>query len=322
MSQFCVGFFDMDIFRQSFMVDDKPYAIQGTELKDFEEQYIKDLDPAVWRYTLDKLPTKVEDMSYLDALELRRSVSQNIETVLALLFAVLQTRYCVTGWLSFYQMSDLRRLIEKVESDQSFHNRFNLTSFSWEDIASVLWPTFTEERQNLSAKSLKQMADFLNSRVDADEYNALKHGMRLQKSSFSASFAPSDDPTTRPSKEEYIHLGSAKFGSSYLKFERIGSDSASKKVNRLGKIHMVNWDLNLLLYLAAHTYGVGHNLIAFLQHYWSIVDQPQYGHFEDPQNYDPKKDPSYGVSSATFNREYDCSQFLQTKDDVENSYTK
>lgn len=305
------------------MVADKPYSVQGIDLKQFEEQYIKDLDAEVWRYNLDRLPSKIEDMSYYDALELRKSVSQNIETVLALLFSVLQSRYCVTGWLSLYHLEDLKNLIEKINTHQSFYNRFDLKSPSWEHIVSVLWPTFTDDRLQLFTKSLKHMADFLTSEVDGDEYNALKHGMRLQKKSLSCSFAPSNDPTKKPSEDQYIHLGSSKFGSSFIKFKKIGNCNFPKSINRLGNIHFSNWDLDLLQYLAVHTYSIGFNLVTHLKQFWKLTDQAKDGYFVTPELFEPKRNKSSGIPSASFNNiNYDTSKFLQTKSDIVNTYIK
>ena len=88
----------MGIDMQEFMVDDNPHAIQGVGLKEYEKQYVKDLNPDIWRYHLDHLPNQIEDFSYLDALEIRRIVSQNIETVFALLFAILQSSHFAVSY--------------------------------------------------------------------------------------------------------------------------------------------------------------------------------------------------------------------------------
>ena len=129
--------------------------------------------------------------------------------------------------------------------------------------------------------------------------------MRLNLGSFAVSFAPSNDPTRKPDEDQFIHMGSAKFGSSYLKLEKIGNDKLSRPVNKLGTVRRVNWDLKFLLYLASYTYLKGYNLVSTLAIIWKFEGRPKHVGFSDIKKYEPESDHKYGVSSMSLIQEYD-----------------
>jgi hypothetical protein len=258
--------------RYPFVVYDKPYCVWEHDLADRNRQFLERLDPGYFRYVADTNFGLLDgDDDQRAAATIRTSYHHALETLFALICAVVQSPQCIPAWLQFYKTSQLLCLVADINSGtKSLMNRLGLKHLSWCEIAETMMVgKFDDENR---AKETKQEFGTLWSRLSADfldpsqrdEYNSIKHGFRAGLGGFQLVAGIEDKPGTPAKPEKMKPIGGSVYGTSFFVAERPSGFKAEKgDLNfRIRSVNL-NWNpesLVLRLHLIALSIG---NVVSF-----------------------------------------------------------
>lgn len=232
-----------------FMVNNRPIAVYGLGLRESTEQFIKGFDAGFWNHQLDLLSSVSKENPTHDHVSLaRHTLAHAEEHLFSLVFAFLQAPRCPDLWLYRYKTEDLHELVEKVQSGKNIPTLFSLKSPNWGTIVQKLWPSLEEKRVKLTAAIFTQLAVRFCSGYRRDEYNGMKHGLRLSFGGHGISFSPAESPEVEPSPESFVSLGDSKFGCRIWSFEKI----QGAKDHYRAKLRIANWDYDEICHYLAH----------------------------------------------------------------------
>src|SRR5262249_30177507 len=83
-----------------FAINEEPHCIWGYDLHDRNEEFLRSLDPRFFEYAAKSYQALSEgEDSMRAAMALRSAYSHGLETMFALLCAVVQAPDCVYGWV-------------------------------------------------------------------------------------------------------------------------------------------------------------------------------------------------------------------------------
>lgn len=222
-----------------FIVNDRPVALYGAGLRRGSNDFIKYFDADYWDHQVS-LATSIpkENVPHEHVASVRLALSHAEEHLFALIFAFLQAPHCPDLWLYHYKPSDLPQLVEKVGKGERVLTQFALKETSWEAITKSLWPWIAQEQYDATNRLLRVLADHFICFHRRDEYNGLKHGMRLSFGGTSISFSPGGSPDTKPPPESFISIADSKYGSRFWSFDKI----PGAKNHWIAKLRFSNWD--------------------------------------------------------------------------------
>jgi hypothetical protein len=122
-----------------FVVDETPYACWEWDLHARNLKFLRGVDPSYYTYVADANAEHLEDdqHGHEAALAIRIAYSQALETLFALLGAMVQAPECVIGWLLAYRNNQLESLVRKLSLRQVVLNRLNIEP-TWENLSTVV----------------------------------------------------------------------------------------------------------------------------------------------------------------------------------------
>lgn len=228
---------------QAFYVGSRPKVYWDPELAHKNQKFLAGIDPTYYRHVMEAHAPHLEGDSKLQAATaLRIAYSQGLETLFALLCALVQAPGCVVGWMQSYENRDLRTLVEDIHKGRPVHALTQFRPVTWEGLASVVhsgvgWDDDKREWiVNGFGKSWAHFArDFLNTR-SSQEYNALKHGSRPRMGGFRLSIGIQPDKGIPPLPDAIHPLGGSEFGSTFFI-----SESVSGRLHQRPRRVSINW---------------------------------------------------------------------------------
>ena len=204
-----------------FLIDERPHVFihdAGANLR-----FLQSIDRDYWGYQsaahLPGLDSEDEDHRKRAAAALRVAYSQGLETLFALLAALLQCPTFPLGWLLRYKNSDLRSVVRKINANEPFPS-FLRAGVSWHAVAAIVHEGMGEPKQQELADDYGTLWKGLAREFAEDhfepEYNSLKHGMRASVGGFSVSIGLQSEPGVRAPQEKMQAIGGAEYGSTFL----------------------------------------------------------------------------------------------------------
>jgi hypothetical protein len=122
-----------------FVVDETPYACWDWDLSGKNREFLEGLDADYFRYAAETNTTNLDgEDKHWAALSLRVTYSQGLETLFALLCALVQAPQCVVGWMLAYQNRELERLVYKISRRQPVYSRLTVQP-SWRNLAELVY---------------------------------------------------------------------------------------------------------------------------------------------------------------------------------------
>jgi len=242
-----------------------------------------------------------EEHGHQAALAIRVAYSQALETLFALLGAMVQAPECVIGWLLAYRNVELESLIRKLTRRQTVLHRLNIEP-TWENLSAVVHRYFAydDEKKDWIAKGYARAwsrfaGEFLNAKT-SDEYNSIKHGMRARPGGFGLSVGIEKVYGQAVPPEEMKPIGGSKYGTSFYTREKLdkGMNFRARRIAR-------NWIPDNMaegLYLLAWSIG---NVVGCLR----ILngEEPgkcQFHNPNSPESFDLPWKLSPGVTDCSF----------------------
>jgi hypothetical protein len=256
-----------------FTVGDRPHEVWDWDLDKRNLEYLQSLDPDYFLYAARTNYPNLEADDPKDrqraATAIRVAYHHGLESLFSLIFAALQARHCVVGWMQVYTPSELRKLVRSAgfssqsagwEEVRAYRERIlpyvwlGQQEFRWEGISKALIrPAGGDERaaevQRLFAGLWRRLArDFLNDSF-ADEYNSMKHGLRTGPGGFRFALSLEDASGETARSGDAVLASESEHGSSffvrrtfvaepYEQDQRAGQRARHFRVRR----QLLNWD--------------------------------------------------------------------------------
>lgn len=232
------GYYEAEVESYCFAVGDRAYCVWDTDINKRNLDFLRSLDPSYFDYVAR---ANVENLDTADharaATAIRSAYHHGLETLFALVFAVLQSPGHIAAWMQIYTPSQLRRLVAVVD-DRNLGLPYTKLKggdekLTWERISKALnSPNESEERRQEIREEFawlwKRFArDFLNDRFD-NEYNSIKHGLRAGPGGFSMSIGPQAEKGKAAPPESMISMGGSKYGSTFLVPRRLAQKGERK----------------------------------------------------------------------------------------------
>lgn len=286
-----------------FVVDETPHACWEWNLSKRNLEFLRGLDPSYFTYVAD---TNVEHLEgehkQKAALALRIAYSQALETLFALLGALVQAPECVFGWLLAYTNRDLDKLIEKLASGVPVRSRLT-GALTWDNLSGMVHQhlPYDEEKKAWVTKGFAEAwarfaGEFLNKKI-ASEYNSVKHGFRARMGGFVLRVGPEDVPGQLARPEVMRTVGGSTFGTSFYSIEKLGEG----KTNFRARQNSRNWipdNLANALYLLAMSIGNVASALRVLN--GDPPDQCEFKNPDAPDQFDAAWRLSPGVTDCSF----------------------
>jgi hypothetical protein len=251
-----------------FAVNETPYCFWDLDVHGKNLEFIIKIDPKYFEHVADLHGELLEgDEKQYAAAALRIAYSHGLETLFALLCAVVQAPDCVIGWFLKYQNRDLYELVRKIRERRFVYSKLHRHPVTWRVIADVIFTNFktgdeTKDeniRRNFGRLWGRFASDFLELKNDA-EYNSIKHGLRARMGGFSLAMGLEDVPGVPAPPERMETVAQSIFGSSFFVPERL-HDNRNFTVSH----QSLNWDPENLIYALRLISTSIHNAVASLR---------------------------------------------------------
>ncbi len=235
-----------------FLVDERPFCLWDIDLKKRTLEFVDNLDPSYFEYIAnlyvehsDENDEARNKESQHAALAMRTAFSQALETLFALISAMIQAPRCIAAWINLYQNHELRNVVDKIHHRKPLLHQLKFELSSWTSISEIVFQALVLEDKEQEAAIKNGFAqlwsrfasDFLDTEF-VREYNSIKHGLRIRAGGFSFTFGPQEKPGVPAPAEKMILAGKSDFGSGYLAADRIGDLNQHVQMTS----HHRNWD--------------------------------------------------------------------------------
>ncbi|SRR6266446_2956010 len=284
-----------------FAVNDKAYCFWDLDVRGKNLAFIKNIDPKYFEHCADINGALLEgEQKQYAAAALRIAYSQGLETLFALLCAVVQAPDCVVGWFLKYQNRDLFELVRKISEGQSIFSKLRDHRVTWRAIAELVFTPFKTGDQGKDkfirgnfARLWEHFAsEFLDKKVEV-EYNSIKHGLRARLGGFYFAMGLEEAPGVPAPPERMQTMTNSVFGSSFFVSERL-HDTRNFTVSH----QSLNWvPENFIDALHLISSSI-HNAVAFLRvlHREPLNEVP-FVWYEDEETYLQPWSRSTGLTS-------------------------
>ena len=238
-----------------FAVNKEPYCLWGHDLRKRNLQFLGDFDVEFFEYSIERHLEAEDEQRASIALHI--TLHHALETMFALVGAYVQAPLCAYAWISKYSNADLRNFVERINrEDDAIYCMVNMDSVSWEAIAKAVFacylPDTPKQAQTIQMFSTqwRRLATILLAEGERDQYNALKHGLRVQKGGFGIAYGLEPSPGVPAPPESMRSLGSSDFGMSFHKVRAV-ADGGITKENRsvCCEQHSHNWSVEQTILL-------------------------------------------------------------------------
>lgn len=228
------------------IIDKRPLTFWDWELEIKNIEFLEGIDPEYFFYIAEQNILELENENkHRAAITIRLAYSHALETLFALLGAVVQAPQCPLGWMLNYKNFELLNVTKDINVGAEVITRFKDQNISWKYLSKAIHHNLSEENRN-KAKIVEGYG-VLWSRLASDftdphfsyEYNGIKHGLRVSPGGFTMIVCPEISPGVPDSPDKAINLGGSDFGSSYFANECIGD---APKHNIRPRRHARNWD--------------------------------------------------------------------------------
>jgi hypothetical protein len=216
------------------MVDEKPYCMWGSDLTEQNERFLRDLDPAFFNHVVEaQIPLLSGTSKQHAAMTIRTTYAHALETFFALACAAVQAPHCPLGWILQYQPGDVPRVVRKIHEGLPLPLRIALPA-RWKSLSEQIHLfQHSDPAEDLRIKTLFAEAwallahDYLD-RSGSEEYNSVKHGLRVKAGGFSFTMGDEGAPILKSASE---------FGSKFFHPEPLGTDRTNFYANDAAR----NW---------------------------------------------------------------------------------
>lgn len=288
-----------------FAVNETPYCFWDLDVHARNLEFIEKIDPKYFEHVANLHSNGLdgEEKQYA-AAALRIAYSHGLETLFALLCALIQAPDCVIGWFLKYQNRELYDLVNKINDGAIIYSKLKKHRVTWEVISELVFFNFKTGDQAKDEKLQKNFArlwqhfayDFLDTK-SAVEYNSIKHGMRARMGGFSLAMGLEDVPGVPAPHERMETMVNSEFGSSFFVSERLHDNRNFAAHHQSLNWHPENFIDGLRLISASI-----HNAVASLRILHGVpLNTVPFCWFETDEAYDLPWSRTAGITSFAMN---------------------
>ncbi len=264
---------------RGFAVGEDSYCVWDWDLLQRNHEYLKGLDPHYFEYAARANFAQLDAEDAMErrraAIAIRSAYHHGLESFFALLFAALQAPDCVVGWMQVYTPARLRDLVKALDPflaglgddrDGARQRHETLRShlkvrplLTWAGVSETVNLVPGEDREHATrvrnefAGLWRRFAkDFVNQNF-TDEYNSIKHGLRVGAGGFDFAIGLQQSPDEPAPPEAMVSLGGSEHGSSFFMprtfVERSPQEEKRPRLNGRNhqflfrvRRHRLNWD--------------------------------------------------------------------------------
>lgn len=192
-----------------------------------------------------RLPRK--PTTHQAALALRTAYGVGLETLLAWLAALVQAPHCVYAWLDLYRAGELDRVVKFISGHADEVPHLLTERPTWRKLSEIVHAHLARAHEDraLSGEITQRFGDFWRAAAadyldpaTSAEYNASKHGLRIQPGGFAMAIGPEHAPGETTPPDKMHQLGGSQHGGTVLRLERIADRPNDRRV----VLEARNWD--------------------------------------------------------------------------------
>lgn len=232
-----------------FVINERPVCVWDMDMKKLNSEYLQSINTEYFSFIAEQCLELINGSEnekthkLYASITLRHHYSMALETMFALIGAMLQSPQCVVGWMIKYRNSELEDIIKKINSDMQIMTLFKkFDSMNWENVSRIIFGYFPNENLEMKndivlgfKKSLQSLAsDFLNEKFKS-EYNSIKHGYRIKAGGFKFALKPKNNPT-QESHNNWITFMESDYGTSFYQEEKLKQSLNNIRIKKLSKI--------------------------------------------------------------------------------------
>lgn len=216
-------------------VNDNPFVLWDKNIKEKNKEYLNSIDSEYFDFILNLVEGQKDENRI--SLFLRTTFYHSLEMMFSLLLALVQSPLSAYAWIPKCTNNSLREIIKRINNQDNtlYCEHPNIKSISWYSISSIIFYSKDEIIKNEFAYILEHLAKELIDEKNIDEYNSIKHGLRVQKGGFNISIINEDNPSTK------YKLGGSKYGTSWYKIKDLKKDKEDKSI--FSQKNHLNWSI-------------------------------------------------------------------------------
>lgn len=235
-----------------FVVNEEPYCLWEVNILAKNKEFLEGIDTEYFDYLI-KVHSEADDEKRA-SVALQSSLHHATEMLFLLLGAYIQAPDCAYAWIAKCSNADLRQLVNKITSaDITLFTKLTIGRVSWGNIAGAIYASYlpqTEKNKRtaeLFANFWQSLANIYTDQNHIDEYNCIKHGLRVRPGGFSLEVGIEHEYGVAPPPEEMSTIGSSEFGISFFKLEPLGKKSGNRNVR--SRRTSLNWSMQSTILL-------------------------------------------------------------------------
>jgi len=303
------------------MVDEEPYCFWSLNPQGENLEYLNSING---RYFEDMGNVLLEEFGKReDKLNISTMMRINyyhaLETLFSYLCALVQAPDYVVGWIQMASTPNLKHVVARIDShDDSIKRTLNIDAISWEELAKQVLQASDRDSEQVNLNILKfgefwnRLASEFLQEASRNEYNAMKHGLRLQSGGYSLSFGPETEPGVLPPPEAMKTLTQSDYGSTFFTAEHCPTNVRKNRSYYLRR-QSINWDFEgtaaKLMIIASSI----HNVVSFLKILNGIpFDKVQFGRPKNMEIFDLPWEKSGKESSFNLDLKFNKNFVMET----------
>jgi len=250
------------------VVNDEPYCIWEVNLIERNKEFIEGIDADYFKFISETF-IAIDDKKR-ESIALRIAYHHALETMFSFIGAFIQSPGCVYAWLAKCSTSTLRTVIERIsKSDKTLYTYWNTQPLTWESITEIIFQWYCPETEKnkqtglLFARLWQRLANEYLDQQHIDEYNSLKHGLRIKSGGFALAVGVEHEYGVPPPKEEMKTIGSSDCGTTYFKIESSGGEKGNRSL--CSKRMSLNWRIEKVSLLTQLISMSIRNIVSALQ---------------------------------------------------------
>jgi hypothetical protein len=252
--------------RAPIIIDENPICFWDRSDSRTQLDFLSSIDPTYFQYLAEIHESRLEGEDSLKAaVALRVAYSHALETLYAVIGSAVQATLCPAGWLLKYRNSDLKNLVRKISDRRPFHNTLRRQIVGWDEVAYALLPWDSDfwegnELRAASARLWRALAHDVLDESFEDEYNSLKHGLRVRSGEWYFALGREDVPGIPAPPERMRVMSSSRFGSTFLRALPL------QRYQWVFEEQRVNWNPVVIARRIPLIVGSIENVISLLKH--------------------------------------------------------
>lgn len=209
----------------SIATRDRYYVVWDGDHLETQRKFLGKIDPDYFQYCSDTHAVQLESENRTRAeIALRFNYSHAIECMFSLIGAAIQAPFCPAGWIIMATNSSLYSVVNAISQRNEIPNAINLTRLQWPKVVKALNPLdLADDIYEEHCDSIELLWKHLASQfIDDDfreEYNSIKHGMRVRSTPWFVNIGTEPSPGVPSTK--MTRWAESDSGSNFLRKVRL-----------------------------------------------------------------------------------------------------